>query len=353
MHDKRKIRVLVVDDSIFMRKLIVDLLHSDEQIEVVGEAKDGLEAVSLVKKLQPDVVTMDYNMPLMDGALATERILKTAPHKPAIIILSGHTKENVEEAFEGLRYGAIDIIFKPSGEYSPDIEEIKDVLISKIKIAAHAHVFRFQDSAEDSSEKVSIHELASRAVVIGASTGGPPVVEHIITKLPRDLEAAVLVVQHLPSGFTDSFAKLIDKKSSFKTKEAEDGEVIKNGICLIAPGGWHMTVEIKMEAGMLPEKLVHLTKEPPVNGYRPSVDVLMSSVAEKFGNKSIGVILTGMGKDGQEGARAIIEAGGYTIAQTPQTAVIESMPRAIIDPGLADDILDPEDIIQKIIQLSK
>jgi two-component system chemotaxis response regulator CheB len=351
---KTKIRVLVVDDSYFMRRVIRDLLNTDSAIEVVGEARDGLEAVKLVQELNPHVVTMDYNMPKMDGAKATEKILKSDGPHPAIIVLSAHTKDGIQKTFKSLNVGAVDFIAKPSGELSIDIEKVKGELLQKIKIASDAKVQISEKIQEKSPKKKRgpIREYTPQVVVIGASTGGPPILEKILSGIPNKIDAAIFVVQHMPTNFTGDFAKFINKNVNIKVTVAKEGEVIKPGLCYIAPGGYHTVIEIQ-EENEVSEKLFHLNKEPYVNGYRPSIDVLMKSCARKFGKKTVGIILTGMGKDGIEGMRAINAAGGYTIAQSLDTAVIDSMPKAVVDAGIAHDILSPDNIIKKINELFK
>ncbi len=349
-----KIKVLIVDDSFFMRKLILELLSSDPSIIIVGEAKDGNEAIEMTDQYKPHVVTMDYNMPGMNGAETTAKILQDLDHQPSIIMLSVCTKEGADETLRSLRAGAVDFIAKPSGELSMDIDKVKDELLAKIKVAAEAHI---QKSSEFDKKILSLAKKskhASKVVVIGASTGGPPVLEDILTGLPADLKIAILVVQHMPEKFTKNFAERLDNIIAFNTKEAEEGDMIKTGTCLVAPGGKHMLVEIREEDDELEsERIIHLTKEPPILGLRPSIDVLMKTVAHCFGNKTIGIILTGMGIDGTDGMRAIKKAGGYTITQTPETTVVDSMPKSIIKQGLAEEILNPVDITKKIIELSK
>lgn len=350
MQSGEKIRVLIVDDSFFMRKLIADLLESDDKIKVIGDAKDGVDAVRMVKKLKPDVVTMDIHMPEMDGINAIKAILSDDEYRPAIIMLSAHTMEGAEETLKGLNAGAVDFILKPSGELSFDIKNVQQELIEKIKVAAKANVQKTTKPLVN-EKKSKIHKAcAGKIVVIGASTGGPPVVDRILSSFAEDFCLAVLVVQHMPAKFTTSFANLLNKKSSISVKEAEEGELIEPGVCLVIPGGSHGVVEIR-EEGKHEEKIIHLTKELPVNGYRPSIDVLMRSVAEKFKENVIGIILTGMGNDGKEGMRAIHENGGYTIVQSPESSVISSMPKSVLSIDCADESLSPDAIIEKLKSL--
>lgn len=353
MPNEEKIKVLIVDDSIFMRKLIKELLQSDSDIEVIGEANNGLEAVRSNESLHPDVITMDINMPEMDGAMATKTILKGTGHKPAVIIVSAFTEEGVKETLEGLRLGAIDFVSKPSGEISFNIDEIKDELISKIKIAFGAKKTRHYDHSFEKPVKITRIIAHPNAVVIGASTGGPSLVEKIITSLPSSLQTTVFIVQHMPEKFSRNYVLLLNKNSAISVKEAEEGEVINSRVCYVASGGKHLQIENFQEEKKDILKIAHLTKEPKVSGYRPSIDVLMKSVAEKYKENTLGIILTGMGSDGMNGMRAIKDVGGYTITQSPETAVIDSMPMSVISKVGPDEILPPEKIISRLIELCK
>jgi two-component system, chemotaxis family, protein-glutamate methylesterase/glutaminase len=346
MHQLTPIRVLVVDDSFFMRKLLCELLEKDPSIEVVGNAKDGIEALGQAVKLKPDVITMDLNMPRMNGLTATGAILKEPGHLPAIVMISAFTAVDAKETLECLRAGAVDYVQKPSGELSLDIEKIADEIIRKIKMAARAHVYRHKEiPLKDQKEKVEIRH-ATKVIVIGASTGGPPVVEDIIAGLPVNLGAAVLIAQHMPGYFTDKFAARLDGMSSLPVKEAEDSEAVKANTVYLTPGGFDTTLVRKAEDGrcFIKLKKVENTKGKLV----PSIDRLMESAAEVYSGKVLGIELTGMGKDGLAGAKAIKKSGGYFIAQSPDTAVVSSMPDEIIEAKLANEILSPKEIIKRI-----
>ncbi len=347
----KKIRVLIVDDSFFMRKLLLDILSSDAEIEVVGEAKDGVEAVLAAARLKPDVITMDYLMPKMNGRDSIEKIMQGAEPVPRIIMLSAHAEEGAETTLQCLAAGCVDFVLKPSGELSLDIEKIKKEIISKVKMAANARFRFFGKTNRQVKKKVAIEKHALKVVAIGASTGGPPILEQIISSLSADLDMAVLVVQHMPAYFTKTFAERLDKITHFSVKEAEEGDVVKVGMVFVAPGEFHMELEKKSEeenSGVV----IHLTKTPPKNEFRPSIDVLMASAVRCYRNKIVGVILTGMGSDGLEGMRAVKNARGCTIVQNPETAVVDSMPKSVIDGGLADEILPPDKIAEKIAELS-
>lgn len=348
--DSKKIRVLIVDDSFFMRKLLRELLISDADIEVVGEARNGEEAIIKAGNLKPNVLTMDYKMPNLDGAVAAEMILKEVSPPPAIIMLSAYTKEGAEETLKSLRAGAVDFILKPSGEISWDIEKIKGEILEKVRVAAHAKVRKFPELKTEVKE-IAPARSAFEAVVIGASTGGPPVLEDILTGLPPIFKFAVLVAQHMPKEFTKSFADRLNNISSFPVKEAEDGEIIKQGVCLVAPGGRHMKISLDEHQ----KARVKLTKieEGVHNGLHPSIDVLMQSAAEAYKGNVIGVLLSGMGEDGVEGMRSIKSAHGHTIVQDPETAVVDSMPQKAIGEGLADEVLHPNNISKRLSGLIK
>jgi len=349
--ENKKIRVLIVDDSFFMRKLLLDILSSDAEIEVVGEAKDGTGAVEEAARLKPDVITMDYLMPKMNGRDSIEKIMHDVKPSPRIIMLSAHAEEGAETTLQCLAAGCVDFILKPSGELSLDIEKIKKEIISKVKIAARAR-FRFPDKTDKHvKNKVAIGKYASKVVAIGASTGGPPILEQIIGSLSADLDMAVLVVQHMPAYFTKTFAERLDTTTCFSVKEAEEGDMVKTGMVFVAPGEFHMELEKKADGGNS-NTVIHLTKTPPKNEFRPSIDILMASAARCYQDKIIGVVLTGMGSDGLEGMRAIKNARGCTIVQDPETAVVDSMPKSVINDGLADEILPPDKIAEKIAELS-
>ena len=362
MNKNNKIRVLVVDDSFFMRRLLRELINSHPEMEVVGEAKDGVEAIGQAINLKPDVITMDFNMPRLTGAEATGKILQEVEPLPVVLMVSAYTKEGAEETLESLRAGAVDFIQKPSGELSLDIDRIKDEIFEKIKMAAKARVrvSRKVESrgageaasakgyGEPREKKKKIKVSLAKVIVIGASTGGPPIVEDIMAALPSDLPAAVIIVQHMPKYFTASFAERLDRISSLKIKEAEEKDEIKAGHGYVAPGDFHLEIKAKDNNS---GKIIHLSKGEPFHGLRPAIDVTMKSVAEHYKNNIIGIILTGMGEDGSQGMRTIKSAGGHTIVQEPETCVVDSMPSEVINNKMADEILKPEKIAKRIIEL--
>lgn len=350
MTSGRKVRTLIVDDSFFVRKLLRELLSSDDGIAVAGEARDGLEAVEEARRLKPDVITMDYRMPGLNGAEAAERILASVEPAPVILMISAYTREGAEETLRSLRAGAVDFIAKPSGEVSLDIKAISSEIIAKVKQLARAKVRRPRGPSPGAAAKARPRKDGAQVVVIGASTGGPPVIEDLLSRVPADLKAAFLVVQHMPPYFTATFAERLNRTSPFQVKEAEDGDVVRRGLALLAPGDFHMKIEKKRVGGGV-ERVIRLTKEPPVHELRPSIDVTMASAAENFPAPVIGVILTGMGADGSAGAAAIRRAGGRAIVQDPETAVLDSMPRSVMRAALADEILAPEGIVKRLVEL--
>ncbi len=337
-----KTRVLVVDDSAFMRKVISDMISQVPSFEVVGTARDGLDALQKVAQLQPDVVTLDVEMPHKNGLETLRDIMASQP--VPVVMLSSVTQSGAKATLEALALGAVDFIPKPSGAISLDIEKIKDELLTKLKAAALAKVHPLKAKPQP-IKTIGIPPVKKQAVfpkpsdstspriivAIGASTGGPRALEAVLRQFPKDMPAAVLVVQHMPAGFTRSMAERLDQLSSIKVKEAEEGEPISPGVAYVAPGDYHMVVG----AG----GVIHLERTPPVNYVRPSIDVTFLSLPPAYAGQTVGVILTGMGKDGAAGMAKIKAAGGVTIVQDESTSVIYSMPRAVVENGDADYIL--------------
>ncbi len=310
-----KIKVLVVDDSFLMRRIISDIVNSDPHLEVVGKAKNGDEALEKVAALKPDVVTLDINLPLRNGIDVLTEIMKTRCTR--VIMLSAYTRSGAVDTIKALELGAVDFIAKPSGEISLGLEKLENEIIEKIKLAASIDLdkcradFRTAGTGRVETEKVpGIKGL----VIIGASTGGPEAILSIMKGIPGNLQVAFLIIQHMPKGFTLSFAERISWESGIRAKEAEDGDILTPGRAFIAPAGSHLVL-VKDNA----EVKIKLTDDPLVNFVRPSIDVSMISAADIFGKDIIGVILTGMGKDGLEGARKIKAAGGKIFVQDEQS----------------------------------
>ena len=331
-------RVFVVDDSALMRKIIKDLIESDPELKVVGTASDGIHVLEKLDVINPDVITLDVNMKLMDGLTTLKLIMEK--HPIPVIMLSNATRKGAEETLKALEYGAIDYVAKPSGEISLDLEKIRDELITKIKAAAKAKIVKHEDIASVSVPNEETFK--ENLIVIGASTGGPPAIEKILKSLPENTPS-LLIVQHMPPGFTRSFARRLSTLCSFEVKEAEEGDYITWGKALVAPGGYHMIVR--------EDKTVHLVDPPLVHGIKPSVDYAMKTAAEVFRSKTIGVLLTGMGRDGVFGMMEIKRYGGKTIAQDEASCAVFGMPKAAIEAGCVDEVLPLSMIPRGIIRM--
>ena len=339
------IRVLVVDDSILMRSIITDMLSVPGEIDVVGVGKNGLEAIARVKELKPDVVTMDVDMPKMDGITALRAIMREQP--TPVVMLSGVTREGAWQTIMALSAGAVDFVPKPSGSVSLDIDRVKGVLIEKIRAACRANRGLLRPVPEVPDRRKAAVRPSARAtkvVVIGSSTGGPGALEHVITRLPETIRAGVLIVQHMPPGFTRSLADRLNRISAIEVKEAQDGDAIVEGRALVAPGDFHMIVR----NGVSQARIVSMSQEPPVHRVRPAVDVTMKSAARAFGVGTVGVVLTGMGSDGAFGLKDIRERGGHTIACDEKTSVIFGMPKAAIELGCVERVAALDDIADVI-----
>lgn len=354
------IRVLVVDDSIFMRNIIADMISENKNIEIVGRAKNGQEAVEMNSKLKPDVITMDVEMPIMNGLEALKKIMSDSPTK--VIMVSSLTTEGAKETIEALNSGAYDFVSKPSGQISLDIRKVKEELTAKILSSVDANIKILKENSIESgidNSKIKLKKFIKeqdfnsftdkeRVVAIGISTGGPKALQTIIPMFPENIDAAVLIVQHMPPKFTKSLADRLDVLSNVKVKEAEDGDIIKKGVVFIAPGDYHMT--ISNEKGT---KYIRLNQNPPCTGHRPSANVLFDSVAENYGRNAIGVIMTGMGGDGAEKLKKIREFGGRTIGQDKDSCVVYGMPRVAAEMGAVEFVEELEKIPEKILELLK
>jgi two-component system, chemotaxis family, protein-glutamate methylesterase/glutaminase len=332
-----RIRVLVVDDSALMRKLIPSILSRDPSIEVVGTAMDGAFALKKIEELHPDVVTLDLEMPRMDGMQTLRLIMRTAPMP--VILLSTPPKEGATYTLEALALGAVDFISKPQNAASGNLNSIADSLIEKIKLASRATGRKLPPAAVVDHPPTGKKALRAavppkRIIAIGISTGGPNALQYLLSQLPADFSSAIVIVQHMPEGFTEMFARRLDDCSPLFVQEARSGDLLLAGRVLLCPGNRHIMVR-RMARG----DMVVLSDAPPVNGHRPSADFLFHSVAAEFGPLSIGVLMTGMGEDGSEGLGAIKATGGLTIAQSEETCVVGGMPRAAINKGYATKII--------------
>lgn len=348
-----RIKVLVVDDSAFMRKIISNILAGSPDIEVMDTARNGQEAIEKVTQLRPDVVTMDIEMPVLDGLQALGYIMSECPTR--VIMLTGAESEHGDLTMTAFQYGAVDFIQKPSGNISLDMEKIRDDLIKKVIAAARVEVHKlgFIEEKVIKKEKIvsPVRTRVKRIIIIGSSTGGPRALQQVIPLLPTDLRIPVLVVQHMPAGFTKSLAERLNSQSLLRVREATEGDIIQTGTVLIAPGDFHMIVKQQKIDGELRE-VIGLTKGEKVQGVRPSVDVLLESVARIYKENSIGVILTGMGSDGSDGIKKLKLAGGKVIAEDESTCVVYGMPRSVIEQKLADYILPIHKIAQVITEIA-
>ena len=396
------IRVLIADDSAFMRKVLSDMFASQPDFEVAGTARNGQETVEKVRELSPDLVTLDVNMPVMDGLEALDIIMKE--HPIPVVMLSSLTQKGTEQTVKALALGAVDFISKAGGSIS-SIDGITGEILEKCRAAAKAHArktnlapppkpasagppvmkriqlplrqgYKPQESARPPEPAAPAHTFAKRnnpllkrnanppappnrpsalpmtdmgrgaekLVVIGTSTGGPQALQNVITRLPGNLPCGVVIVQHMPAGFTKALADRLNTISEIAVKEAEDGDSIRPGQVYIAPGNYHLRIRNGTQ--------IVLGQDPPVGNHRPAVNVMFSSVAS-LGRKLVAVIMTGMGCDGCEGMREIKEAGGYSIAQDEPTCVVYGMPKAVVDAGLADEIKPVQNIAQAIVEAVK
>lgn len=336
-----RVRVLVVDDSAFMRKMITDILNSDDRIKVIDTARNGKDGIEKIRRLKPDVVTMDITMPVLDGISALKEIMMTMP--VPVIMLSSKSDYGTEHTINALDNGAVDFIMKPSGEISLNIEAIQEEIISKVIAAKDVGIPPARSVKDNPSPTLLSSYLPPTRkardyslIAIGTSTGGPRALQRIISDLPGDFQTPILIVQHMPPHFTKSLAERLNKLTSLQVKEAADGDVIKPRFVYIAPGDFHMVVE---EIGT--EYRLKLTKDPPVNNHRPSVDALFYSLANHKNLNKTAVVLTGMGSDGASGIRQIkqVDKQAFVISESEESSVIYGMPKAAYETGLVDQVL--------------
>jgi two-component system chemotaxis response regulator CheB len=354
----KKFRVLVVDDSAFMRKVLESIFNADEQLQVIGHAKDGREAIALSESLKPDVITMDLNMPHMDGLQATAHIMTNSPRP--IVVVSSESKEGAASTLKALELGAIDFVTKPNSGIDLDMQSVKEELLRKVRVSAKVRVVRtasrlanaIQAPPKTSSSSLDGPKTARPAsstpsdlrfpvVVLAASTGGPATVMRMAPGFTRDFPAAVILVQHMPAAFTTQYALQLTEFTGIRVKEAEANEPVHPGNLYICPGGQHLRVSPtgRMELDSTTGR---------IDGYLPNIDVTMESVAAYAGAMGIGVVLTGMGSDGTRGARAIKASGGLVLAQDEASSVIFGMPAEAIKAGVVDHVLGIDDIYAAI-----
>jgi two-component system chemotaxis response regulator CheB len=345
-----KIKVLIIDDSAVIRHLLTEILGGTGDIEVVGTAQDPIFAINKINNLHPDVITLDVEMPRMDGLTFLEDLMRTNPIP--VVMVSALTQKGCETTLKALELGAVDYVQKPAIDVSSGIVSLADEIIGKVRIAAKAHVRKAHDSghllqkaASRASSSLDTSKMATtdRIIAIGASTGGTQAITEIVTALPESIPG-VVIVQHMPPVFTKSFAQRLNAASKLDIKEAESGDRILRGTVLIAPGDRHMS--IKRNGAMY---YAEISDGPMVNYVRPAVDVLFRSVAKCAGKNAVGVILTGMGEDGARGLLEMRQAGAFTIAQDEQSSVVFGMPKKAIEMGAADTVLSLDGIAKEIV----
>jgi len=350
----KKIKVLVVDDSAFARLTISKYLAGDPSIEVVGMARDGLDAIEKVKLLNPDVVTMDVEMPRLDGIGSLERIMESYPRP--VIMLSSITSKGAEVTIRALELGAIDFFLKPSLINPTGHDEENNDLLAKIRNASTIDVsklvWRVKKLLAGTARPVNARPVKQRAyvkprkvVIIGSSTGGPKALYELIPSIPPNIPATIIVVQHMPPKFTRSLADRLNEISRIPVKEAEAGDKLITGRALLAPGGFHTVIS---QAGN-----IELTLDKPVCGLRPAIDITMSSLVKHYGASCLGVVLTGMGSDGTRGCAMIKAAGGSVISEDRSTCVIYGMPRSVEEAGLSDRVIPLGSIVNGITDLCR
>jgi two-component system chemotaxis response regulator CheB len=350
------IRVLIADDSSLMRRLLCDIIERAPDLRVVGTARDGVEAVDLAVDLRPDVIVLDVQMPRLDGLAALDQIMAGCP--TPVVMVSGVL--DARQALQALDRGAVEVVAKPSGPISIDVYKVATELVGKIRLASQVPVTHIDrpggadfpvcpDVAPQPAPARFKHGRLDlrRVIVVAASTGGPQAIEAIIPALPGDLAAAVIIVQHMPVGFTRCFAERLNQRSGLHVREARSGDVIAPGRAYIAPAGHHLLVsQRRTDLATL-----RLDQSPPLGGLRPAADVTMRSAAVAFGPATIGLVLTGMGTDGADGLRWIKACGGQTLAQDQTSSVVYGMPWAAVEAGVVDRVLSLTDIATELVKL--
>jgi two-component system, chemotaxis family, protein-glutamate methylesterase/glutaminase len=360
--EENVIKVIIIDDSAFMRKSLTLMLESDKEIRVIGTARDGNDGIDKIRKLKPDIVTLDIEMPGMDGLTALKIIMEQMP--VPVLMVSSLTTEGAYSTMQAFELGAVDFISKDLASLSTNIRNIKDELIDKIKQIVQSRLvqtrFRMRRLVQSSSVRksqskseiriISFESVAAdlQAVVVGISTGGPEVLHNLIPRIPKQFPLGIAIVQHMPPHFTKSLADRLNTLSKVYVKEAEHGEIFEPGKVLIAPGGKQMTF-----CNDGPYVRTEISDEPLTALYRPSADIMMKSAAATFRGPLLGLIMTGMGKDGVEGLKSIKSKGGYVIAQDEESCIVYGMPQAALEEGVVDSMVPPEKISLTLDQLTK
>ena len=345
----KKTRVLIVDDSAFMRKVLEEIIRTDPKLEVVGQAKDGREAITMAQSLQPDVLTMDINMPRMDGLEATQHIMTQNPRP--ILIVSSESRQGAASTLRALELGAIDFVTKPSSGIDLDMKNVRDELLSKLKMAAKVRVVRtaaLHDSPAGASPKLPAAAAGDPGnfdaklplVVIAASTGGPATLMRLMPRFPKDFPAAVVLVQHMPATFTSQLSLQLTEVSAIRVKEAEANEALQAGTFYVCPGSHHLRISLTGR--------IKLDDGPRISGYRPCADVALESAAAYGGANVVAVVLTGMGNDGAKGVQAVKAAHGSVLAQDEASSVIFGMPAEAIRTGSVDQVAGIDEMFAAI-----
>jgi two-component system chemotaxis response regulator CheB len=344
---QKKITVLIVDDSALVRQLLTDMISQDPELEVAGIARDGVEAIKMTLELDPDVITMDIHMPEMDGLTALEYIMKKSPRP--VVMLSALVKKGAAPTLRALELGAVDFIAKPS-QFPTSVNEVREDVLDKIKAAARSRAREVWERTRKAKppKKVKVRRegvRGGRLVVLGASAGGPRALAEVVPALPEETPAALVIVQHMPEPFTGSFADRLNSKSRVEVREAVDGEELEEGLGFVVPGGQDMVFE-KIGGGNVRVKLLPTVAR---HGASPVIDVTMESAAQVYGERAIGVLLSGMGSDGAMGLGMIKDVGGETIAQNEETCLVFGMPKAAIERKLVNEVLPLEKIAEAIV----
>jgi two-component system chemotaxis response regulator CheB len=359
------INALVVDDSALMRKVISDILKEDPQINVIATARNGQEAVEKVEQFRPDVVTLDIEMPVLDGLHALGYIMSECP--TPVVMLTAVDSRSAESTLNAFEYGAVDFIQKPSGSISVNIADIADEIRKKVKMASKVDLKKLgfmeehvKKSRENEGKPLpakpkktipkSIPHANGKIIAIASSTGGPRALEQVVPKLPGDLKVPVVIVQHMPAGFTASLAQRLDGQSALTVTEAKEGDVLHPGHAYLAPGNYHMEI-VSVEKGGVHHEIVKLNQNPREQGVRPCANILFKSLVPIYGSNIISAVLTGMGADGADGVEEIKKAGGKAIAEDEKSCVVYGMPKAVVQRGLADSIVSLEKVSSEIVRM--
>jgi len=356
------IRVLVVDDSRFFRRRVSEMLESDSQIKVIGSAENGEQAVQMAQRLRPDIITMDVEMPIMDGITATRKIMASRP--TAILMFSSLTTEGAQAALDALEAGAIDFLPKRFEDISRDRDEVRKVLCERIHAVGRRQLLSPQPRSRISQPLAATPGTSQQAanasasstlnlpcgevklVAIGTSTGGPVALQKVLSELSADFPTPILLVQHMPGSFTTAFSQRLDRSCAIRVREAADGDHLEPGLALLAPGGKQMTLE-----GRAGRMRIRITEPEPGQNYKPSVDVTFSSIARQMAGQALAVVLTGMGADGREGAKLMKQGGSRVWAQDEATSVVYGMPAAVVEAGITEQVLPLEQIGSALAQI--